>query len=83
MASGRHYAHTGIDRTGLAGCTAVDLFGRRIQRMSVKFDTFQMSPKQYDDVRAALNDAGGKSRNGPATERQDGRHHRLDCRHRP
>jgi hypothetical protein len=57
-AGGSSYGKTGIDRTGLVGCTAIDLFGDRIQRMSVKFDTFQMGQKQYNDIRKALFDAG-------------------------
>ncbi len=57
-AGGANYASTGIDRTGLVGCTAIDLFGDRIQRMSVKFDTFQMSQIQYDGIRKALLNAG-------------------------
>jgi hypothetical protein len=56
--AGGIYANTGIDRTGLVGCTALDLFRGRIQRMSVKFDTFQMSTTQYEDIRTALADSG-------------------------
>jgi hypothetical protein len=56
--AGGSYAKTGIDRTGLVGCTALDLFKGRVQRMSVKFDTFQMSTTQYEDIRTALADAG-------------------------
>jgi hypothetical protein len=56
--AGGIYNYTGLDRTGLVGCTALDLFGNRIQRMSVKFDTFQMSAKQYDNIRSALLQAG-------------------------
>jgi hypothetical protein len=56
--AGGIYAKTGIDRTGLVGCTALDLFNGRIYRMSVKFDTFQMSTTQYEDIRTALADAG-------------------------
>ena len=56
--AGGIYAKTGIDRTGLVGSTALDLFQGRIQRMSVKFDTFQMSTTQYEDIRTALADAG-------------------------
>ena len=55
--AGGIYAKTGIDRTGLAGCTALDLFKGRIYRMSVKFDTFQMRTAQYEDIRIALADA--------------------------
>jgi hypothetical protein len=56
--AGGSYAKTGLDRTGLHGCTAIDFFGNKIQRMSVKFDTFQMTQTQYDDIRKALADAG-------------------------
>ena len=56
--AGGSYAKTGIDRTGLVGCTALHLFKGRVQRMSVKFDTFQMSTTQYEDIRTALADAG-------------------------
>ena len=56
--AGGVYAKTGIDRTGLVGCTALDLFRGRIYRMSVKFDTFQMSTTQYEDIRTALADSG-------------------------
>jgi len=56
--AGGIYTKTGIDRTGLVGCTALDLFNGRIYRMSVKFDTFQMSTTQYEDIRTALAGAG-------------------------
>jgi hypothetical protein len=55
--AGGIYANTGIDRTGLVGCTAIDLFGGRIQRMSVKFDTLQMGWEQYNGIKAALLEA--------------------------
>ena len=50
--------NTGIDRTGLNGCTALDLFNGKIQRMSVKFDTYQMDVRVYDAIRASLSAAG-------------------------
>jgi hypothetical protein len=56
--AGGIYSKTGLDRTGLVGCTALDLFGNRIQRMSVKFDTFQMSAQSYDNIRRALFQSG-------------------------
>jgi hypothetical protein len=40
------YANQGLARTGISGATAIDLFGSKIQRMSVKFDTLQMTPQQ-------------------------------------
>jgi hypothetical protein len=49
----RHLRKDRIDRTGLVGCTALDLFNGRIYRMSVKFDTFQMGTTQYEDIRTA------------------------------
>lgn len=55
--AGGVYANTGIDRTGLVGCTAIDLFDKRIQRMSVKFDTLQMGSEQYNSIKAALLEA--------------------------
>jgi hypothetical protein len=56
--AGGQYGATGLDRTGLVGCTALDLFGNRIQRMSVKFDSFQMDTRHYDAIRDALLNAG-------------------------
>ncbi len=52
--AGGIYGRTGLDRTGLHGSTALDLFGSRIRRMSVKFDTFQMGDASYNRIRAAL-----------------------------
>ena len=49
---------TGIDRMGLNGCTALDLFDGKIQRMSVKFDTYQLDVRVYDAIRAVLSAAG-------------------------
>lgn len=56
--AGGPYAATGLDRSGLAGSTALDLAGGRICRMSVKFDTFQMPTASYDQIRAELLAAG-------------------------
>jgi len=56
--AGGPYAATGLDRSGLAGSTALDLFGGKIRRMSVKFDTFQMPAALYDQIRAELLAAG-------------------------
>ncbi len=51
-------AQTGIDRTGLKGSTSLDLFGGKIRRMSVKFDTYQLKPGLYDQIRSDLASAG-------------------------
>lgn len=56
--AGGPYAETGLDRTGLFGSTALDFSGRKIRRMSVKFDTFQMPATLYDQIRAELLAAG-------------------------
>ncbi len=56
--AGGPYAATGLDRTGLAGSTALDFAGSKIRRMSVKFDTFQMPLASYDQIRAELLAAG-------------------------
>ena len=56
--AGGPYASTGLDRSGLAGSTALDLSGGKIRRMSVKFDTFQMPVASYDQIRAELQAAG-------------------------
>ncbi len=56
--AGGPYAQTGLDRSGLVGSTALELSGRRIRRMSVKFDTFQMPAALYDQIRAELLAAG-------------------------
>lgn len=52
--SGGIYSQQGIARNGIAGATAIDLYNDRIQRMSVKFDTLQMSPEQRDAARRTL-----------------------------
>lgn len=56
--AGGLFAETGINRDGLVGSTALDLTNGRISRMSVKFDTFQLTPRDYEYIRAALNSAG-------------------------
>lgn len=56
--AGGPYAATGLDRSGLAGSTALDFSGSKIRRMSVKFDTFQMPAASYDRIRAELLAAG-------------------------
>ncbi|WMT76408.1 nuclear transport factor 2 family protein [Bradyrhizobium sp. Ash2021] len=56
--AGGIHSYTGLDRTGLHGCTALDLFENKIQRMSVKFDTFQMSGSYYEQIRTSLRYAG-------------------------
>lgn len=48
------YSSQGLSRTGIAGATAIDLFGSKIQRMSVKFDTLQMTPQQRGAIARAL-----------------------------
>jgi len=52
--SGGIYAKEGLTKSGIRGATAIDLFGDRITRMSVKFDTMQMSQDQRDAIRRAL-----------------------------
>lgn len=56
--AGGPYAATGLDRSGLAGSTALDFAGSKVRRMSVKFDTFQMPVAFYDQIRAELLAAG-------------------------
>jgi len=48
------YAGQGIGRNGLLGMTSISLFGNRISRMSVKFDTMQMTTEQRQTLRDAL-----------------------------
>lgn len=52
--AGGVYEGTGLDRSGLVGCTSLNLFDNRIQRMGVRFDTFQMPRNYYDAVKRAL-----------------------------
>lgn len=52
--AGGRYSKTGINRTGLNGSTAVNLFNGKIRRMSVKFDTFQLPVTSYDLIRSKL-----------------------------
>jgi len=56
--AGGPFSHTGINRNGLTGCTALDVTDGKISRMSVKFDTFQLSLHDYDYIRGALRSAG-------------------------
>jgi hypothetical protein len=44
--AGGSYARQGLTRDGIRGVTAFDLFNGRVQRMSVKFDTMQMTDRQ-------------------------------------
>jgi len=44
--AGGIYARQGLARDGIRGVTAFDLFGGLVQRMSVKFDTLQMTADQ-------------------------------------
>jgi len=48
------YAHQGIARTGINGVTSLELRNRKISRLSVKFDTIQMTVEQRDAIRGAL-----------------------------
>jgi hypothetical protein len=49
--AGGIYARQGLARDGIRGVTAFDLFNGRVQRMSVKFDTMQMTDEQRTKVR--------------------------------
>ncbi len=53
--AGGSYARQGLMRDGIRGATALDIFGGRIQRMSVMFDVMQMTP----DQRAAVGERLG------------------------
>src|SRR5205085_1834920 len=48
--AGGRYARQGLARDGIRGVTALDVVEGRVQRMSVKFDTMQMT----EDQRAAI-----------------------------
>jgi hypothetical protein len=52
--AGGIYARQGLTREGIRGATALDLFGARILRMSVKFDAMQMTQDQRDAIDARL-----------------------------
>lgn len=52
--AGGVYERTGLDRSGLVGCTSLNLFNDQIQRMGVRFDSFQMPRNYYDAVKRAL-----------------------------
>jgi len=56
--SGGVTAQQGIARNGIHGVTAIDIHDGRIERLSVKFDTLQMTPQQRDSIRRALADEG-------------------------
>lgn len=56
--AGGQYSTTGINRNGLNGSTAIELYNGKIRRMSVKFDTFQLQPSSYDLIRSKLRVAG-------------------------
>jgi len=55
--AGGVYANKGLDRNGICGATSIDLFRGRIQRLSVKFDTIQMTGPVRDSVRKILGGA--------------------------
>jgi hypothetical protein len=55
--AGGIYANKGLDRKGIRGATSISLYRNRIQRMSVKFDTIQMTGPVRDSVRQILADA--------------------------
>jgi len=52
--SGGVTARQGIARNGILGVTAIDLFGGKIRRISVKFDTLQMTRAQRASVRSVV-----------------------------
>jgi len=56
--AGGPFANTGINRDGLVGCTALDITNGKISRMSVKFDTFQLTLQDYEYIRNVLRGAG-------------------------
>jgi hypothetical protein len=56
--AGGLHERTGLDRSGLVGCTSLNLFNNQVQRMGVRFDTFQMPRSYYDAVKRALLNAG-------------------------
>ncbi|TKC92316.1 hypothetical protein FAZ69_01120 [Trinickia terrae] len=56
--AGGQYSNTGVNRNGLNGSTAVELFNGKIRRMSVKFDTYQLQPSSYNLIRSKLLAAG-------------------------
>jgi hypothetical protein len=55
--AGGAYANKGFDRKGIRGATSIDLFRGRIRRLSVKFDTVQMTAPVRDSVRKVLAEA--------------------------
>jgi ketosteroid isomerase-like protein len=52
--AGGAFARQGLMRDGIRGATSLDLFGGRIQRMSVKFDAMQMTDGQRAAVSSRL-----------------------------
>ena len=56
--AGGPYSKTGINRNGLNGSTAIDLYKGKIRRMSVKFDTYQLPTASYNQIRSKLAAAG-------------------------
>jgi ketosteroid isomerase-like protein len=55
--SGGIYGKQGLTQSGIRGAAAIDLFADRITRLSVKFDTIQMTQDQRDAIRQALGPA--------------------------
>ncbi|MFM0290743.1 nuclear transport factor 2-like protein [Paraburkholderia megapolitana] len=68
--AGGQYANTGINRNGLNGSTAIDLYNGKIRRMSVKFDTFQLQQSSYDLIRSQLLAAGVVDQNAQSSKRR-------------
>jgi hypothetical protein len=52
--SGGIYSKQGLTRSGIRGATSITLWGDRITRMSVKFDTIQMTKDQREALRKRL-----------------------------
>jgi hypothetical protein len=52
--SGGIYAKQGLTRSGIRGATSITLWGDRITRMSVKFDTIQMTKDQREALKKRL-----------------------------
>jgi len=51
------YAHQGLSRDGILGVTSLSLFGEQIQKISVLFDTLQMTADQRQNVQTILRDS--------------------------
>ncbi|WP_031358203.1 nuclear transport factor 2 family protein [Caballeronia sordidicola] len=56
--AGGPYSNTGVNRNGLNGSTAIELYNGKIRWMSVKFDTYQLQPSSYNFIRSKLLAAG-------------------------